>query len=556
MKTTDLTTPWFPVHCSALSPPGDHEQGSPALTGPLRNLLASLHGPPGSPHLAIVGGRGSGKSWLLRQVERAVDSGERLRERWLPLRASSDPMALARPSELWVGWLEALAERLQRDALATEAAAIRAVLAALPSEEASRARAALWSLGAWAEQGRGLLLLLDPAPGLGLDELEALAAQLGAHSGLRLLATARGAPSAELAGFMVHGLAPLDVEQARSMMLHLAERHASPGVSQELARHPERFEALIALGGASPRTLVSLHRIMVLHPDLPAERAFEALLDQATPVYEAKLLSLPRQARALVLALARAWDPCTAARLAELCAMDVNKVSAQLVRLRRAAVVEKTTLHASPRTGFQLADRTFALWCLACSSPQGRDSVRWLVGFLAQPDAPEPPAPPPVATGRGSKPFRSRPWPRGGLDRSSLLVDDLGTVAGPARPAPELRAARWLDMDPAPVSESSLRDRLTAQLEAAAASPPTACWSDCRPSVRSMVAAGQAEQALDALERTGLGQRWRPVREALRACVAGSDDHLLDVAPEVRAPALRALASIRPTQRRSAREPD
>ncbi len=53
-------------------------------------------------------------------------------------------------------------------------------------------------------------------------------------------------------------------------------------------------------------------------------------------------------------------------------------------------------------------------------------------------------------------------------------------------------------------------------------------------------------ELLSALDETEVGQRYRPVREALAAVVAGTADVLNSVAPEVRKPALEIIAMIAP----------
>ena len=50
-----------------------------------------------------------------------------------------------------------------------------------------------------------------------------------------------------------------------------------------------------------------------------------------------------------------------------------------------------------------------------------------------------------------------------------------------------------------------------------------------------------AAQAVELLDEVGIGDRWRPLREALAAVAAGTRDYLRRVAPEVRQPAEQIL---------------
>jgi tetratricopeptide (TPR) repeat protein len=64
--------------------------------------------------------------------------------------------------------------------------------------------------------------------------------------------------------------------------------------------------------------------------------------------------------------------------------------------------------------------------------------------------------------------------------------------------------------------------------------------------VAAAVAANQGEVLLQEFDAEEFGLRYRPIREALAAAVAGSTEILNDVAPEVRKPALDILAIIAP----------
>jgi hypothetical protein len=71
-------------------------------------------------------------------------------------------------------------------------------------------------------------------------------------------------------------------------------------------------------------------------------------------------------------------------------------------------------------------------------------------------------------------------------------------------------------------------------------------WPDIVSFFREAVKTGHAEDAMELLDDIGYEDRWRPLREALRAITAGSDAPLLRVAPEVRQPAEELVAQLLP----------
>ena len=71
-------------------------------------------------------------------------------------------------------------------------------------------------------------------------------------------------------------------------------------------------------------------------------------------------------------------------------------------------------------------------------------------------------------------------------------------------------------------------------------------WPDILDLCRDVVKTGHAEDFISLLDETGYSDRWRPLREALRAIAAGSDAPLLRVAPEIRQPAEELVAQLLP----------
>jgi len=62
----------------------------------------------------------------------------------------------------------------------------------------------------------------------------------------------------------------------------------------------------------------------------------------------------------------------------------------------------------------------------------------------------------------------------------------------------------------------------------------------------TLIRAGQASPALQALETNGVRERWRPLYEAMKAAEAGTGRYLSKVAPEVRQAALDILQTLSP----------
>jgi len=75
-------------------------------------------------------------------------------------------------------------------------------------------------------------------------------------------------------------------------------------------------------------------------------------------------------------------------------------------------------------------------------------------------------------------------------------------------------------------------------------------WSDIVTFFREAVGVGRAGESVELLDELEMGERWRPLREALAAAAAGTRDYLRRVAPEVRHPAEQILDQIMPESER------
>ncbi len=185
--------------------------------------------------------------------------------------------------------------------------------------------------------------------------------------------------------FEVDVLAKLEHHEILLCLRHMALQRDEAGrrVLQILDSDPARIHVLYDLTGGNPRTLAFLYLVLETGGDDDVMGDLERLLDQATPLYKARVEELAPQTRVVFDALALAWDPATAAGLAGVTGLDVGVVSTQLDRLFKEGIVEKTSLSSSNRTAFQVAERFFNIWYLMRhSSRRQRLRLRWLTEIL------------------------------------------------------------------------------------------------------------------------------------------------------------------------------
>jgi hypothetical protein len=341
----------------------------------------------------LIGPRGMGKTTLLRRLHHAIDEESALASRWVPLSFREEQYNVASLADFWLNCLEALIDWLEARGKASDVAKLEAELERLRELPAERLeREALKSLESQAQtRRRKLCLLVDNADmvfeRLSGDELWRLRELLSGRRML-LIGSSLAAPPTSYEYnapfydfFRLETLHGLDDAEAHRALVTLAKRRRTPEVARIVREEPARVQVLRLLSGGNPRALVMVHHILA---DGQGDAVADvlSLLDMCTPLYKARFEALSPQAQVVVDALALAWDPVTAARLAKLTRLDVNIVSSQLSRLSSEGTIEKVK-YPGARAGFQLAERLFQVWYLMRAGRRSRQRLLWLVEFLA-----------------------------------------------------------------------------------------------------------------------------------------------------------------------------
>ncbi len=344
-------------------------------------------------HRLLIGQRGMGKSSLLRRLRFAIDDAPALSARWIPLTFPEEQYNVARLSDFWANCLDAWSDTLTSAGDTAAARALDEQIDNLPNgDEAERAKVALGMLTERSRKlKRSFVLLIDNLDIL-LDRLStqehwSLRKTLEA-SNMVLVGSCVTAPESAFDHggafydwFKVDELRPLSLDEAREVLMQLAEARGAPHVKEIVRDDPGRVAALHQLTGGNPRTLMLLYDLFARDDVRSVDQDLVALLDHCTPLYKARFESFPQQQQQVIDALALHWAPATAAELAERTRLPVQTISSQLDRLVKHGFVEKVP-SSNPRQLFQVGERFFNIWYLMRASRRMRRTLIWLAECL------------------------------------------------------------------------------------------------------------------------------------------------------------------------------
>ncbi|NOS88531.1 MAG: tetratricopeptide repeat protein [Methylococcaceae bacterium] len=107
----------------------------------------------------------------------------------------------------------------------------------------------------------------------------------------------------------------------------------------------------------------------------------ERLLDETTPFFKHRIDSLSKEARRTFDAIARRWDPVCVDDIRVELRKPSNNISVQIKRLMDEGFVEEA-YSPSRKKSYQVSERFYNVYYLMRHSREGRQRLRWLVGFM------------------------------------------------------------------------------------------------------------------------------------------------------------------------------
>ncbi|MFO1483368.1 MAG: tetratricopeptide repeat protein [Verrucomicrobiaceae bacterium] len=353
-------------------------------------------------HHILVGQRGMGKTMLLARIAAELRTNAELDAKFIPLVFAEEQYAVDRLSKFWLNCLDSLADARELEKETAAVAEIDAEVERLTQatvrpvkDDQSFADDVYAAFAkAAAKTGQRPVLLVDNLQ-LVFERLEPpqqhALRELLMRPGSPILIGASPSPppqsqdygAAFYDHFKVHYLRPLEENEMRDLLVHLADKSDRPDVRQRVLQHPQRLKVLRQLTGGNPRTTLTL---FFLYAEDFAPSVFgdlEGLLDRVTPLYKARFEELTAQQQVITSAIANHWDPCTAAILVQETALPAGTISAQLDRLEKDGTIERVELSGISSQGYQIAERFFNIWFLMRSaSRRKRREAEFLTRFL------------------------------------------------------------------------------------------------------------------------------------------------------------------------------
>lgn len=174
----------------------------------------------------------------------------------------------------------------------------------------------------------------------------------------------------------------LEFDEICDVLNTLAKVYNKNEIKLQIASQKSRIQAIYSLSGGNTRTVITLFNMLVKGFSTDICDDLDYILDTLTPLYKGKFEELAEQSQMVLHSLAMLWHPSTAADVAKKSGIETYQVSSQLNVLVKSGIVEKVHLTTTSKTGFQISERLLNIWLLMRSSRKMRNQLHYLTRFL------------------------------------------------------------------------------------------------------------------------------------------------------------------------------
>jgi hypothetical protein len=176
----------------------------------------------------------------------------------------------------------------------------------------------------------------------------------------------------------------LDLTEEETLRL-LEARFREDGLETDFRRREgnlrRKIPAIRKLTGGNPRLILFLYQIITRSAFLEVESALRELIEELSDYFRARYDALADQPRKVLDTLAQMEGPSTPTEIARAARISVQKVNAQLKRLKGWGYVEPVKHERKRSTHYDVTERLFRIW-RQTATVAGRQRFKLLAQFL------------------------------------------------------------------------------------------------------------------------------------------------------------------------------
>lgn len=339
-------------------------------------------------HYLILGQRGSGKTTLLHRLRIAINENDKLNKWLIPIVLNEEQYNITELFNLW----EEIALYLEQ--YSTNFSGLSDELAKLYETKEYANRAFDILVKAIQKEKKKVVLFIDNLNDLfkkfSTQEQRRLREILITCNDIRLIgASSRLWEALYLYNqpfmdfFKTVDLDALSNEDIQLQLRTLAKIHDKEAIIEKIIKeNPERINVLRILTGGVPRNIALLFQIFVDNEMNDSVKDLQAIVEKVTPLYKHRMDDLSTQHQKIVDAVAKFWDACSTAEIAQKTRLESKAVSAQLRMLEKDQFIEKIPTNTKNHL-YRIRERFFNIWYLMrMGRANDREKVIWLTKFL------------------------------------------------------------------------------------------------------------------------------------------------------------------------------
>jgi TPR repeat protein/ribosomal protein S25 len=336
-------------------------------------------------HELILGRRGSGKSTLLKRIEIEIVENPELNKKFISINLAEEQAGIYRLFDLWEQVIYELNKQNNFDINITD-------YNNFDTDQAYTRHLFALIQQSCTKNDKRIVLLLDNFDRIVenfTDDGSLLRETLINYNSIQIIAGSTrmdehfwkyDKPFYDF--FRTHKLEALSREEVNTLLTHWSLVLNMDSLKGFVMNNPGKIENIRILTDGLPRTLQFFIQIVLQKSESTTYDYLKKTMDNASPLFQERLINLTPQLRKIVYEMAFIWEACTTKQLVEKAKMESKLISANLKTLVEKGIVDKIETNKKQHL-YRISERFFNMWLIVTQgNPDQKRKAKWLSIFL------------------------------------------------------------------------------------------------------------------------------------------------------------------------------